>query len=203
MEVAVISLKLREKRFKAHRVLSNINLQISAGDRIALLGPSGVGKTTLLRIIAGLDRAFTGEYTPPQKIALMFQEPNLLPWRTVFDNLKIFHPTVPATRIAAQLQEVGLDGKAEMFPNQLSLGQQRRLSLLRAFIAPADLVLLDEPFASLDDDTSVKMRQLTKDLLNRNGSALVLVTHNTQDAKEFGAAMLTLSGSPATLTQCS
>ena len=195
----MIKLKLASKNFHEKPILANIDLQIDSNDRFALLGPSGIGKTTLLRILAGLDHDFEGSYQRPKSVALMFQEPNLLPWRSVFNNLKIFHPEVDDVTIHTRLEKIGLGEKAHDFPNQLSLGQQRRLALARAFLSPVDFVLLDEPFASLDEETTAQMRSLTLALLADQKTALVIVTHNSNDASKLGAKPIYLSGNPATI----
>lgn len=195
----MIDLALMSKNFHGHEILRDIHIKMKPSERIALLGPSGIGKTSLIRILAGLDQDFKGRYHAPKDIALMFQEPNLLPWRNVQDNLQIFHPKTPRSEILARLEDVGLNDKATHFPSQLSLGQQRRLALLRTFMTPVDLVLLDEPFASLDNATSNEMVDLTANLLEQNNSALILVTHNEDTALRLGAKVFRLTGKPAML----
>lgn len=190
----MLALELRRKRFGEDTVLRDLSLALSAGERLAILGPSGVGKTTLLRILAGLDTDFEGTRRAPARVGLMFQSPNLLLWRRVRDNLSIFHPEVPAEAIDQALAEVGLADKAGHFPDQLSLGQQRRLALARCFLGDNPLVLLDEPFASLDEALRVEMRALA-DRLAR-GRALVLVTHFAGDAEALGCRTLALRPPP-------
>lgn len=191
-------LDLTAKSFGPRPILGPVSLTVGAGQRVALLGPSGVGKTTLLRIIAGLDRDFAGTRAAPERLAMVFQEPTLLPWRTALANLTL--PT-GATRAeaAALLAQVGLAGREAAYPRQLSLGQQRRLSLARAFAARPGILLMDEPFASLDEATRDRMLDLTAQLLDSSGAGLILVTHDPAEAARLGARPLTLSGSPATL----
>lgn len=191
-------LDLTAKSFGPRPILGPVSLTVGAGQRVALLGPSGVGKTTLLRIIAGLDRDFAGTRAVPERLAMVFQEPTLLPWRTALANLTL--PT-GATRAeaAALMAQVGLAGREAAYPRQLSLGQQRRLSLARAFAAQPGILLMDEPFASLDEATRDRMLDLTAQLLNSSGAGLILVTHDPAEAARLGARPLTLSGSPATL----
>lgn len=191
-------LDLTAKSFGPRPILGPVSLTVGAGQRVALLGPSGVGKTTLLRIIAGLDRDFAGTRAVPERLAMVFQEPTLLPWRTALANLTL--PT-GATRAeaAALMAQVGLAGREAAYPRQLSLGQQRRLSLARAFAARPGILLMDEPFASLDEATRDRMLDLTAQLLDSSGAGLILVTHDPAEAARLGARPLTLSGSPATL----
>ncbi|KGJ07988.1 ABC transporter ATP-binding protein [Paracoccus sphaerophysae] len=191
-------LDLTAKSFGPRPILGPVSLTVGAGQRVALLGPSGVGKTTLLRIIAGLDRDFAGTRAVPDRLAMVFQEPTLLPWRTALTNLTL--PT-GATRAeaAALMAQVGLAGREAAYPRQLSLGQQRRLSLARAFAARPGILLMDEPFASLDEATRDRMLDLTAQLLDSSGAGLILVTHDPAEAARLSARPLTLSGSPATL----
>lgn len=191
-------LDLTAKSFGPRPILGPVSLTVGAGQRVALLGPSGVGKTTLLRIIAGLDRDFAGTRAVPDRLAMVFQEPTLLPWRTALTNLTL--PT-GATRAeaAALMAQVGLAGREAAYPRQLSLGQQRRLSLARAFAARPGILLMDEPFASLDEATRDRMLDLTVQLLDSSGAGLILVTHDPAEAARLSARPLTLSGSPATL----
>lgn len=191
-------LDLTAKSFGPRPILGPVSLTVGAGQRVALLGPSGVGKTTLLRIIAGLDRDFAGTRAVPERLAMVFQEPTLLPWRTALANLTL--PT-GATRAeaAALMAQVGLAGREAAYPRQLSLGQQRRMSLARAFAARPGILLMDEPFASLDEATRDRMLDLTAQLLDSSGAGLILVTHDPAEAARLSARPLTLSGSPATL----
>ncbi|SCY28072.1 ABC transporter ATP-binding protein [Paracoccus tibetensis] len=191
-------LELRAKSFGNQPVLGPLTLSVARGQRVALLGPSGIGKSTLLRILAGLDRSFDGRLTAPERLALVFQEPTLLPWRQAEANITLTTGATPA-RARALMAEVGLAGHEAKFPRQLSLGQQRRLSLARAFATDPGILLMDEPFASLDADTGARMLDLTEALLTRSGAGLVLVTHDPAEAARLGATALRLAGSPAVL----
>lgn len=191
-------LDLRAKTFAGRPVLGALSLNVAAGERVALLGPSGVGKTTLIRIVAGLDRDFQGKLDVPERLAMVFQEPTLMPWRTALQNVTL--PT-DADRDTARalMAEVGLAGREDAYPRQLSLGQQRRLGLARAFAARPQILLMDEPFASLDAGTAGRMLDLTARLLDDSGGGLILVTHDPAEAARLAARPLMLAGSPATL----
>ena len=189
-------LDLAGKSFADRPVLGALNLAVERGQRVAILGPSGIGKSTLLRILTGLDRDFHGQLQGGEKLALVFQEPVLLPWRRAVANITL--PTgCDQAQARALLADVGLAGHEDKFPRQLSLGQQRRLSLARAFAARPDILLMDEPFASLDPDTAGRMLDLTARLLDRSGAGLILVTHDAAEAARLGAPPIRLAGNPA------
>lgn len=173
-------------------------LSVGRGERVAVLGPSGIGKSTLLRILAGLDSNWQGRLQGTERLAVVFQEPVLLPWRDAVANVTIATGCDAATA-RDWMAQVGLAGHEGKFPRQLSLGQQRRLSLARAFAAGPDVLLMDEPFASLDGDIARRMLALTDDLLTRTGAGLVLVTHDPTEAQRLAARALHLSGDPAVL----
>lgn len=191
-------LDLTAKSFGPRPVLGPISLVVGRGERLALLGPSGIGKSTLLRLLSGLDRQFQGQLDAPERLAPVFQEPVLLPWRDALANVTI--PTGCSPAVARDwMAQVGLAGHETKYPRQLSLGQQRRLALARAFAAGPDLLMMDEPFASLDAETQARMIALTDALLTRSGAGLVLVTHDPAEARALRCRNLRLGGSPATL----
>ncbi|WP_313086356.1 ATP-binding cassette domain-containing protein [Pseudomonas sp.] len=184
----------------AHPVLGSIDLQVAAGDRICLLGPSGVGKTTLLNAIAGLDprlRPTLRAGTPP-RVGYLFQEHRLLPWRSVRQNLALVGAS--AADIERLLDEVGLGDAADRLPEQLSLGMARRAALARSLAIRPDLLLLDEPFASLDPDRAAELRALIVRLLDAQPQmAMICVTHDARDADQLANRLWYLGGRPATL----
>lgn len=192
----MISVAITEKRFGDDLVLGSIAFDIAAGETVALVGPSGIGKSTLLRLVAGIDADYAGQITRPEAMAMVFQEPTLLPWRSCLDNLLIVHPDLPRNRALAALEEVGLSDKPDLFPGQLSLGQQRRLALARAFAGEPDLLIMDEPFVSLDADAADRMLTLTEALIARHRPATLFVTHDMSEATRLAHRTLTLEGGP-------
>ena len=149
----MIEVVVEDKRFGGVQVLGQVAFTVAPGEVLAILGPSGAGKSTLLRIVAGVDEDYTGHVCGPARRAMVFQDPTLLPWRSALDNLRIVHPGLGADEAQTMLDKVGLGDRGAAFPGQLSLGQQRRLSLARAFAGRPELLIMDEPFVSLDAAT--------------------------------------------------
>ena len=190
--------EVRHKNFGGTQILDWIDMAVGEGEIVALTGPSGIGKTTLLRIVAGLDTDYVGAVTDPGRIAMVFQTPTLLPWRSAADNLKLTTGADPAS-IGKLLNEVGLEGKADFFPGQLSLGQQRRLALARALAANPATLLMDEPFISLDEETAARMRRLTMNVLEGRRIATLIVTHDLVEAATLADRVVMLDGRPASI----
>lgn len=205
--MAAVKLDVREKSYPAvgdapaKRVLDQVRLSAEAGERLAIIGPSGCGKTTLLNIVAGLERHYSGrlELAAGTHLAYVFQEPRLLPWRTVEQNLRLVLPAAPdpAARIAAVLAEVGLEAASGVYASRLSLGMARRAALARAFVVEPGLLLLDEPFVSLDEPTAYRLRLLLLALLERHRSTTLFVTHSLQEAIMIADRLMFLTASPA------
>ena len=147
--------------------IRNFVLDVAPESMTVLMGPSGCGKTTLLRIVAGLDDRFTGKVGlhPEARIGLMFQEPRLLPWRTVEQNIELVAaPDFSAEDLDRLAHAVGIADMLPRYPQELSLGLARRVALARAFATKPDLLLLDEPFVSLDERTADRLRRLLLDV---------------------------------------
>jgi NitT/TauT family transport system ATP-binding protein len=193
-------LDLRHKAFGPAKILGGIRLEIGAGERVALLGPSGIGKTTLLNILTGLDPDFDGTLSGRPRIGMVFQEPRLLSWRSALDNLTLVTGCAKETAVAA-MAAMGLAGKEGSFPSQMSLGQQRRLSLARAFAVEPDLLVLDEPFTSLDPALVGEMLELTRFQAQSKDMAILLVTHSSAEADFLAETHYGLEGTPARLVR--
>ena len=182
-------------------VLGEVFATIERGDRICLLGPSGIGKTTLLNAIAGLDKALPqgaiiGRET--LRVGYLFQEHRLLPWRTLNANLQLVGASDEEAEIV--LGQVGLAGYGHYLPDQLSIGMARRAALARCLAVEPDLLLLDEPFASLDPVMAGELKTLIAGILGANASmAMICVTHDGRDAETLANRLWYLDGSPAQL----
>jgi NitT/TauT family transport system ATP-binding protein len=187
--LSALEVLIRRKAFGTHVVLRDLAFEVDAGETLAVVGPSGIGKSTLLRVIAGVDKSFEGTVTRPDRVAIVFQEPTLLPWRTALNNLTLAVGVNDATAEAA-LAAVGLRGIGPLYPRQLSLGQQRRLALARAFAARPELLLLDEPFVSLDGPLVAEMLDLTERLIAQLRPATVFVTHSVAEAERLATQTL-------------
>lgn len=193
---SALDLRITSLAYGDAPILGKLALNVGLGETLALIGPSGVGKTSVLRIIAGLEQGYQGQCAITGRVAMLFQEPTLLPWRTAVENIRI--PTGASLGQAQQvLEDVGLAGRANDFPSQLSLGQQRRLSLARAFVVKPDLLLMDEPFVSLDPILVEEMMALFAQLRAAHRVTTILVTHVEDEAKKLASRIVTLGGSPA------
>lgn len=188
----VIKVAITSKSYRGTPVLGPIAFDVAKGETVALVGPSGIGKSTLLRIVAGIDTDFQGHVARSDAQAIVFQEPTLLPWRSNIANLLLIHPSLSEQAAREALARVGLAGKETDFPGQLSLGQQRRLSLARAFAGSPDLLIMDEPFVSLDAETTKTMLDLTLALINDQRPATLFVTHEPREAQHLADRVLTL-----------
>ena len=184
----------------ARQVLGRLRFEVTEGERVVLTGPSGCGKTTLLNLVAGIDRDFEGAITTPPatRLAYVFQEPRLLPWRTVEQNLALVLPEPPnGARIARALREVGLEEAGRTFASRLSLGMARRVAIARALVVEPQILLLDEPFVSLDEPTARRLRLLLLDLLARHRITTLFVTHQLSEAIMLADRLVVLGGTPA------
>ncbi len=193
-EVApVVRLSHFSRHFGETRVLDDLDLSIAPGEFVALLGRSGSGKTTLLRTLAGLDGAEGQDVTVPSSRATVFQDARLLPWKRVWQNVALGVRMGAARHHAEQaLREVGLDHRLDAWPLTLSGGEAQRASLARALIRKPDLLLLDEPFAALDALTRIKMHALVLALWRTHRPAVLLVTHDVEEAMALADRILVL-----------
>ncbi|MFJ2476399.1 ABC transporter ATP-binding protein [Streptomyces sp. NPDC087659] len=183
------------RRFGDRAVLKEIDLDLEPGEFTALLGRSGSGKSTLLRAVAGLDHDVegSGELAVPERVSLSFQDSRLLPWLRVLDNV-VLGLRGPGTRERGltALDEVGLAGRGRSWPHELSGGEQQRAALARALVHDPELLLADEPFGALDALTRIRMHGLLRELYERHRPAVLLVTHDVDEAVELADRVLVL-----------
>jgi NitT/TauT family transport system ATP-binding protein len=212
-----IELRDVSKSFGSLDALAPVSLDVAEGETITLLGPSGCGKTTLLRLIAGLESPSSGEIvvngTSPQQarrhkqIGFIPQSPALLPWRTVEANARLLldinranSPATPTASVDELLDEVGLGEFRDAYPHELSGGMQQRVGLVRAFALDAPILLMDEPFAALDEMTRTDMRHLLGRLCEPLGTTVVFVTHSIPEATFLSDRVAVLSPRPGAVS---
>lgn len=208
-----IFVSIREKSFPApdsagsRPVLQKVAFYVRRGEFVAIVGPSGCGKTTLFNIIAGLDTDFSGDIDlgevpggAPPRIGYVFQAPRLLPWRTVWENIALVLPrrTDPAV-IDDLLREIGLADARDVFASRLSVGMSRRVAIARAFAIRPDLLLMDEPFVSIDERRARRMRRLLLSLWRAHPTSVLFVTHDLREAVSLADRVLFLSSAPGRL----
>jgi len=201
-----LEVSIDEKRFAGGGgpVLKDLAFDVGAGEFIALVGPSGAGKSTLLNLIAGIDTDYTGRIERrgeggDSDVAFVFQEPRLMPWLTARENVGLVLDNGDAhdPRVDAVLSRVGLGEHADVHPARLSGGMQRRVALARAFVARPGLLLLDEPFVSLDDPTATRLRGYLKELSSAFRPTVIFVTHDLPEALALADRVLFFSRAPA------
>lgn len=207
-----IRVSVRSKIFPAvgHRepqlVLKDVSFEVAPRSFLVITGPSGCGKSTLLNIIAGLDTDYDGSVDlgpAKDRLTFIFQTPRLLPWRTVYENIALVLPDRDPrhAKIPEMLERVGLRDAMNAYPERLSLGMQRRASLARGFIVEPEILLMDEPFVSLDDPTAASLRGLLTELWHRQPTTVIFVTHDRAEAIQLGTRILRLAPGKASVAQ--
>ena len=206
--MSAIDINIHSKAYPAidqvgvHLAIKNLQLSIKSGEFVCLVGPSGSGKTTLLNIIAKLDKDYEGEitvgrYNAQSKIGCIFQNPRLLPWRTVRENIELVLDTSQSLAIVDELLEVmQLTDSQQVYPERLSLGMSRRVSIIRAFAIEPDVLLMDEPFVSLDAPTARQVRELLLKLWHDRPHTVLFVTHDLREAITLADRLIFLSARP-------
>ncbi len=206
IEGDLLSVDIAEKSFAAANgepvaVLKDLSFKLPAGRFTCMIGPSGCGKTTTLGILLGLDSDYAGSIDAAfagSRIGAVFQEPRLLPWRTIEDNVRLALPDAMAGRDLSPLfDQVGLADFRNAFPAELSLGMARRAALARAFAIEPEILVLDEPFVSLDEATANRLRDRLTSLLAERLVTVLMVTHNIREAVRLADHLLILSDRPA------
>uniref|UniRef100_UPI0035CBFC54 ABC transporter ATP-binding protein n=1 Tax=uncultured Sphingomonas sp. TaxID=158754 RepID=UPI0035CBFC54 len=191
----VVSLRGFTRRFGSNTVIDGLDLDMAEGEFVALLGRSGSGKTTLLRTLAGLDGPSEGEVRVPDSRAVVFQDARLLPWKPVWQNVMLgLNGRDLRARAETALAEVGLDHRANGWPLTLSGGEAQRAALARALVREPKVLLLDEPFAALDALTRIQMHELVLGLWRRHRPAVLLITHDIDEAIALADRVLVLDG---------
>ena len=188
----LIEFKNINKSFDDLEVIKDLSFEVGTDDIIGILGPSGVGKSTILKLIAGIEKQTDGILiNNAKKIGYVFQEPRLLPWKTTMDNVLLpliisgIDKTIAQEKADHFLQKMGLGGFEEYYPSQLSGGMLQRVSLARAFALEPDLLLLDEPFSALDLRLKSVLETMLKELLEENPIPVLYVSHSPEEVVQF------------------
>jgi NitT/TauT family transport system ATP-binding protein len=200
LELRVDSKTYRSATNAPIEVLRDFAFELAAGTFASLIGPSGSGKTTILRIAAGLDSDFRGKrwISPSARVGMVFQEPRLLAWRTVEDNIRIAMDAASVTGdIVELLERFDLVEQRRQYAGELSMGQARRVAMVRAMSIGPDLLLLDEPLVSLDENISARLRGELRAIADNKKIGILLVTHDLAEAIELSDRLLLLGGKPA------
>jgi ABC-type nitrate/sulfonate/bicarbonate transport system ATPase subunit len=199
LEIKIARKAFRTASGEVREVLRDFSTSLAVGKIHTLVGPSGYGKTTALRIVIGLDRDFEGTVAlpPGTKIGMVFQEPRLLPWRSVLDNLRLAAPQASEANLLRIATDLGIAGHLRYFPGELSLGLARRVALARAFAVNPNFLVLDEPFVSLDNALAMRLGDELVALVEHTEVTTLLVTHDIDEAIRLADHIMLLGGRPA------
>ncbi len=214
MHLELVGIKktfIDEKQGKETTAIAHIDLQIEEGQFISIVGPSGCGKTTLLRIVSGLEKSFEGEVfldgqkilKPNHEVALVFQQYALFPWRTMCENVEMGLEIMGTSKLERRrmaeeyIRSFGMNGFEDQYPCQLSGGMQQRVAIARSLIMNPKVVLMDEPFGSLDSQTRNDMQEFLMDLWLKRNLTIIFVTHNVDEAVFLSDRIVVLSKRPA------
>jgi NitT/TauT family transport system ATP-binding protein len=201
-----LQLEKVSRSFGATEVLRELSLDIRRGEFVAVVGPSGCGKTTLLNLLSGYDQPSSGLILREGRVRMVYQQDGLFPWQTVTENIALGLHRISEDRERKQqtsdmLRLIQLEGFENHYPHQLSGGMRQRVELARALAGDSDILLLDEPFSSLDYLTRLRMRQELARLLHERPRTVMLVTHDIEEAAQLADRVIVLTERPAKI-QC-
>ncbi|WP_203522448.1 ABC transporter ATP-binding protein [Fusobacterium sp. IOR10] len=198
----MIKIKNISKSFDDLKVINDISFEIEKKEIVCILGPSGCGKSTLLNIIAGLNKDYLGTIeNNVGKISYVFQEDRLLEWKTVYENIQFVNRNSEKKDILKLIKEIGLEDFENSYPRELSGGMRQRCSIARAFNFKAPLLIMDEPFKSLDYTLSLQMIKKLIKVWEERENSILMVTHNIDQALLLGNKLLVLSKKPTILLE--
>jgi len=198
----MLDINIKCKKYENISIIQDLSLQIQKNDFLSIVGPSGCGKTTLLQIISTLDKSFEGEVLFNKReldelnIGFMFQDSRLIPWLSIYENILLVSKSKDEEEIIDALIEVGLEDYIESYPKELSGGMKRKVALVRAFINKPKILLLDEPFISLDHPTAQALREELLKFYKKYKPTVIFVTHNLKEAISLSSRIVFLDKKP-------
>lgn len=197
----MLDINIKHKRFDNFSIIKDFNLQIKTSEFISIIGPSGCGKSTLLNIISNLDDDYMGDINfntdaKLDNIGFMFQDSRLLPWLSIFENIMLVSISKNEDEVIKALSDIGLEEYVNSYPKDLSGGMQRRVALVRAFINKPKLILLDEPFISLDYPSAQALRSEFLNMCKEYSPTVILVTHDLEEAISLSKRIVFLDSKP-------
>jgi len=204
---SMLKIDIKKKFFGENAIISDLNVCISQGECVSILGKSGIGKSTLLKIISGLDSDYQGQVTldeneissPTKDVTLMMQNHKLLLWLKVKDNIKFINSHISDLEITEYLKKVGIPDKFDEWPNRLSGGEKTRVAIAVAFINHSKVLLLDEPFADIDIGIKKDIWSLLSEIRSQNNSTILMTTHHVEDALSISDRVLVLGNNPSSI----
>ncbi|PIE77169.1 MAG: ABC transporter [Clostridiales bacterium] len=186
------------KQYDDTRILENVNFSLRQSEIVAIMGYSGAGKTTFLNILLGLDKNYSGEYIANfKRMPCVFQEDRLLPWLNVYDNIKLVNKSVEEKEMREILKILNLQNYQHFYPSELSGGMRQRTAIARALAFRGDIIVMDEPLKSTDQALSEVILDYLKERVVRKKTAIVIATHDIENARRISDRMLFLKGKPA------